>query len=169
MHLASSDFFITSVNLWLYYIIVFAVTTGYSNSSIILVNFVKTDDFDYTLPQELIAQTPIEPRDQSRLMVLNRKDGSIVHRRFSEITDYLHEGDVMVFNDSRVIPARLKGRRTGSGGKVEILLLRRVSAGLWEALVKPGRRLQAGSTVEIPVDSPLNGQTDSTLVAEIIT
>ncbi len=129
--------------------------------------FVKTSDFDYTLPTELIAQIPIEPRDQSRLLVLNRKNGSIVHRRFFEITDYLHAGDVLVFNDSRVIPARLKGRRVGSGGKVEILLLRRVSTGLWEALVKPGRRLQAGSTVEISVDSPLNIQKDKTLVAEI--
>jgi len=131
------------------------------------VNFVKTDDFDYTLPPELIAQIPIEPRDQSRLLVLNRQDGSIVHRRFSEIIDYLHEGDVLVFNDSRVIPARLKGWRTGSGGKVEILLLRRVSAGIWEALVKPGRRLQAGSTVEISIDSPSDNRKDRTLVAEI--
>ena len=127
----------------------------------------KTDDFDYTLPPELIAQIPIEPRDWSRLLVLNRQDGSIVHRRFSEITDYLHEGDVLVFNDSRVIPARLMGRRTGSGGKVEILLLRRISNGLWESLVKPGRRLQAGSTVEISVDLPSGNRTDSTLVAEI--
>ena len=69
--------------------------------------FMRTSDFDYTLPPELIAQNPIEPRDHSRLMVLNRKDGVIEHRRFFEIADYLHEGDVMVFNDSRVIPARL--------------------------------------------------------------
>jgi S-adenosylmethionine:tRNA ribosyltransferase-isomerase len=131
------------------------------------VKYVKTDDFDYTLPPELIAQIPIEPRDQSRLLVLNRQEGSIVHRRFSEITDYLREGDVLVFNDSRVIPARLKGWRTGSGGKVEILLLRRVSAGLWEALVKPGRRLQAGSTVEISVNLPSDNPTDKNLVAEI--
>jgi len=128
---------------------------------------VKTADFDYTLPPELIAQIPIEPRDQSRIMVLNRQDGSIVHRRFFEITDYLHEGDVLVFNDSRVIPARLKGRRTGSGGKVEILLLRRVSTGLWEALVKPGRRLQAGNKVEISVNLPSDNPTNKTLVAEI--
>ena len=69
----------------------------------------KTNDFDYNLPQELIAQTPIEPRDGSRLLVLNRQDGSITHRQFFEITDYLRHGDVMVFNDSRVLPARLKG------------------------------------------------------------
>ena len=122
----------------------------------------KTGDFDYTLPPGLIAQIPIEPRDRSRLMVLNREDGSITHRRFSEITDYLREGDVLVFNDSRVIPARLKGRRQDSGGRVEILLLRRVSTGLWEALVRPGRRLQVGSTVEIQ-----SGTTpDETLTAE---
>ena len=71
----------------------------------------KTSDFDYFLPSELIAQTPVEPRDQSRLMVLNRSDGSIKHHNFFEITDYLRAGDVLVFNNSRVIPARLKGRR----------------------------------------------------------
>src|SRR4030042_6407119 len=100
----------------------------------------KTSDFDYTLPPELIAQTPIEPRDHSRLLVLDRKAGSIEHRRFFEITDYLHEGDVMVFNDSRVLPARLKGKRLESGGAVEILLLRRLGDNAWEGLGKPPRR-----------------------------
>src|SRR4030066_2370450 len=101
----------------------------------------KTSDFDYTLPVELIAQSPIEPRDHSRLMVLHRETGSPEDRKFFEIVDFLRPGDVMVFNDSRVIPARLKGKRRGSGGKVEILLLRRKEPGLWEALVKPARRL----------------------------
>ena len=109
----------------------------------------KTSDFNYSLPLELIAQTPIEPRDQSRLMVLNRSDGSIKHQRFFEIIDYLQEGDVLVFNESRVIPARLSGRKVDSGGKVEILLLRRLDNGVWEALVKPGRRLNIGTSVEI--------------------
>jgi S-adenosylmethionine:tRNA ribosyltransferase-isomerase len=109
----------------------------------------KTSDFDYTLPQEFIAQTPIEPRDHSRLLVLNRRDGSIEHRLFFNIIDYLHPGDVMVFNDSRVIPARLKGKRVGSGGRVEILLLRRLKPNVWEALVKPARRLIEGEKVEI--------------------
>jgi len=109
----------------------------------------KTNDFDYALPPELIAQTPIEPRDNSRLLVLNRKDGSIEHRRFFEITDYLHKGDVMVFNDSRVLPARLKGKRVGSGGVVEILLLRRLGDNIWEGLVKPAKRLQIGAKIEI--------------------
>jgi S-adenosylmethionine:tRNA ribosyltransferase-isomerase len=109
----------------------------------------KTSDFDYTLPQEFIAQTPIEPRDHSRLLVLNRRDGSIEHRLFFNIIDYLRSGDVMVFNDSRVIPARLKGKRVGSGGRVEILLLRRLEPNVWEALVKPARRLIEGEKVEI--------------------
>jgi S-adenosylmethionine:tRNA ribosyltransferase-isomerase len=113
----------------------------------------KTSDFDYALPPELIAQKPIEPRDSSRLMALNRAAGSIEHRRFADICDYLQPGDVMVFNDSRVIPARLKGKRAGSGGKVEILLLRRQEANIWEALVKPARKLQTGARVEITNDS----------------
>jgi S-adenosylmethionine:tRNA ribosyltransferase-isomerase len=109
----------------------------------------KTSDFDYSLPLELIAQTPIEPRDSSRLLVLNREDGSIGHRRFFEITDYLHDGDVMVFNNSRVLPARLKGKREGSGGAVEILLLRRLGENTWEGLVKPAKRLPVGAKIEI--------------------
>lgn len=115
----------------------------------IRVVLMKTSDFDYTLPTGLIAQTPIEPRDHSRLMVLNRRDGSIEHRKFFEIADYLHDGDVLVFNDSRVIPARLRGRKAGSGGRVEILLLRRTDNNVWEALAKPARRLQLGAEVQI--------------------
>jgi S-adenosylmethionine:tRNA ribosyltransferase-isomerase len=109
----------------------------------------KTSDFDYYLPPELIAQTPIEPRDSSRLLIIDRSLGTIAHRHFYDIIEYLHEGDVMVFNDSRVIPARLKGKREGSGGRVEMLLLRRLQPGLWEALVKPARRLHPGDVVEI--------------------
>jgi S-adenosylmethionine:tRNA ribosyltransferase-isomerase len=109
----------------------------------------KTSDFDYHLPPELIAQTPIEPRDHSRLLVLDRGKGSIEHRHFYDIIDYLREGDIMVFNDSRVIPARLKGKRSGSGGKAEILLLRRTDESTWEALVKPARRLHQGVVIEI--------------------
>jgi S-adenosylmethionine:tRNA ribosyltransferase-isomerase len=127
----------------------------------------KTSDFDYTLPQELIAQTPIEPRDRSRLLVLNRTDGSIEHRRFYEIVDYLKNGDVLVFNESRVIPARLKGRRAGSGGKVELLLLRRQDVNVWEALAKPARRLQIGSIVEITDDSLASGYSLPGITAEI--
>ncbi len=109
----------------------------------------KTSDFDYSLPAELVAQTPVEPRDQSRIMVLNRSDGSIEHRRFFDIVDYLRADDVLVFNDSRVIPARLNGRKVDSGGRVEILLLRRLDANVWETLVKPGKRVNIGTGVEI--------------------
>jgi S-adenosylmethionine:tRNA ribosyltransferase-isomerase len=109
----------------------------------------KTSDFDYTLPEGLIAQTPVEPRDQSRLLVLNRNDGSMAHRHFYDIIDYLNPGDVMVFNDSRVIPARLKGKRMGSGGAVEILLLRRLEPNVWNALVKPAKKLVVGEAVSI--------------------
>jgi len=108
----------------------------------------KTSDFDYHLPPELIAQIPTEPRDQSRLMVVSRANGSIEHRRFFEIDEFLHEGDVLVFNDSRVLPARLIGRKEGTRGKVEVLLLRRLSPGLWQTLVKPGRRVRLGTKIE---------------------
>ena len=113
----------------------------------------KTSDFDYYLPPELIAQRPIEPRDHSRLMVLDRRTDSIEHRHFYDILDYLGDGDILVFNDSRVIPARLRGKRVGSGGAVEFLLLRRLETDVWQVLVKPGRRLKIGAIVEIDVDS----------------
>ncbi len=108
----------------------------------------NTSDFDYPLPPELIAQTPAEPRDQSRLLVLRRSDGSTEHRRFSEIVDFLRASDVLVLNDTRVIPARLQGRKS-SGGRVEILLLRRLEPGLWEALVRPSKRIAVGERVEV--------------------
>ena len=108
----------------------------------------RTSDFDYELPRELIAQTPVEPRDRSRLMVLHRRGGSIEHRHFCELPDYLREGDLVVFNDSRVFPARLHGTLSPGGGKVELLLLRRLSPGLWRALVRPGRRMREGAAFE---------------------
>lgn len=108
----------------------------------------RTGDFDYQLPAGLIAQNPVEPRDHSRLMVLHKGGGSIEHRQFFEIVDYLNPGDVLVLNDSRVIPARLKGKRQG-GGRVEFLLLRRLEPGLWEALVKPSNRVAVGEKVEV--------------------
>jgi len=116
----------------------------------------KTSDFSYNLPPELIAQTPVEPRDRSRLMVLNCNKSSIEHRRFSEIADYLRTGDVLVFNDSRVIPARLKGRKVDSGGRVELLLLRQLDNAVWEALVKPAKRVGIGTRIEIN-DSSMAG------------
>jgi S-adenosylmethionine:tRNA ribosyltransferase-isomerase len=111
----------------------------------------KTDDFDYHLPEELIAQTPVEPRDHSRLMVLDRASGNFEHRRFYDLPDYLRPGDVLVFNDSRVIPARLYATRA-SGGSAELLLLRRLEPGRWDALVKPGRRMRQGDTFEASRD-----------------
>ena len=127
----------------------------------------KTSDFDYPLPVELIAQTPIEPRDQSRLMVLNRSEGSIEHRKFFEIIDYLRAGDVLVFNDSRVIPARLSGRKISSGGRVEILLLRRLDANVWEALVKPGKRVNVGTRIEIASGSAVYNSRETKVLAEV--
>ena len=109
----------------------------------------RTSDFDYPLPPELIAQTPAEPRDSSRLMVLDRATGGTEHRRFPDILEYLRPGDLMVFNQSRVIPARLFGVRDDNGGRVEFLLLRREAEGVWEALARPGRRLRPGATVTI--------------------
>jgi S-adenosylmethionine:tRNA ribosyltransferase-isomerase len=109
----------------------------------------KTSDFDYYLPPEYIAQTATEPRDHSRLMVLSRTDGTITHRHFYDLGELLNEGDVLVFNDSRVIPARLIGRKAVTGGRVELLLLRRFGPGLWEALVKPGKRVGQGTMIEV--------------------
>ena len=109
---------------------------------------IRTSDFDYPLPQELIAQTPIEPRDQSRLLVLDRATGTMHHHRFHEIVALLRPGDLLVFNDSRVIPARLRGRKSGSGGQVELLLLHPIEPRLWQALARPGKRLAAGGMLE---------------------
>jgi S-adenosylmethionine:tRNA ribosyltransferase-isomerase len=108
---------------------------------------VNVNQFDYHLPPELIAQTPIEPRHASRLMVINRQTGEITHHRFTDLVDLLQPGDILVANDSRVIPARLYGRKT-SGGKVEILLLKQIDAVCWEVLVG-GKRLRPGVVVEI--------------------
>ena len=109
----------------------------------------RTSDFDYHLPPELIAQTPAEPRDSSRLLTLDRSTGSTEHRRFTDVLDYLRPGDLMVFNQSRVIPARLYGVRDDNGGRVEFLLLRREANGVWEAMARPGRRLRPGATVTV--------------------
>ena len=106
----------------------------------------KTHDFYYDLPEELIAQTPLEKRDASRLMVLNRETGEYCHKHFYDILDYLKPGDCLVMNDSRVLPARLLGHRP-TGGVVEVLLLRDLGDKKWECLCKPGRKMQEGSQV----------------------
>ncbi|MDU1264509.1 MAG: tRNA preQ1(34) S-adenosylmethionine ribosyltransferase-isomerase QueA [Peptostreptococcus sp.] len=106
----------------------------------------KTSDFKYYLPEELIAQVPIKDRSSSRLMVLDKATGEIEHRIFKDIIDYLEEGDCLVLNDTRVIPARLIGEKESSGGRVEFLLLKR-DGELWETLVKPGKRAKIGSRI----------------------
>lgn len=105
----------------------------------------RTSDFSYDLPEELIAQTPIEPRDHSRLLVYHRSDRSIEHRRFDDIVDYLHPGDALVINNTKVIPARLTGEKADSGIPVEVLLLKRLSTTDWETIVRPARRLKTGA------------------------
>ena len=110
----------------------------------------KISDFDYNLPPELIAQTPIEPRDASRLLVLDRATASLAHRHFRDIGEYLRPGDLLIANQSRVIPARLLGRRVVTGGAVEVLLLAErpdLGPDCWETLVRPGRRLHPGDCV----------------------
>ncbi len=106
----------------------------------------KTSDFWYDLPEELIAQTPLEQRDSSRLMVLDKETGCVSHKHFYDIIDYLQPGDCLVMNDSRVLPARLLGHRP-TGGAVEVLLLRDLGDKKWECLCKPGRKMQVGSEV----------------------
>ncbi len=105
----------------------------------------RTDDFDYDLPSGLIAQEPVEPRDSCRLLVLDRASGQIDHRVFSDLPEYVRAGDVVVVNETRVLPARLKGVKDETGGLVEVLLLRERYEGAWECLVKPGRRLKPGA------------------------
>ena len=106
----------------------------------------KTHDFYYDLPEELIAQTPLEQRDSSRLLVLGRNNGEVSHRHFYDVIDYLQPGDCLVMNDSRVLPARLLGHRP-TGGAVEVLLLRDLGNKKWECLCKPGRKMQPGNEV----------------------
>lgn len=118
----------------------------------------KTKDFDYELPDELIAQTPLEKRDASRLMLLDRRTGAVDHSVFSRLPDYLQPGDCLVMNDSRVLPARLFGRRP-SGGAVEVLLLTDLGGGVWECLTRPGRKTPVGTTLQFG---------DGELTAEVV-
>ena len=119
----------------------------------------KTHDFWYDLPEELIAQTPLEKRDTSRLLVMDRKTGDVKHQYFYDIIEHLNPGDCLVMNDSRVLPARLLGHRP-TGGAVELLLLRDLGDKKWECLAKPGRKLQAGQEVIFG-----NGELSATVVA----
>ena len=119
----------------------------------------KTHDFWYHLPEELIAQTPLEKRDSSRLMVLDRKSGQVQHKHFYDIIDFLNPGDCLVMNDSRVLPARLLGQRP-TGGAVELLLLRDLGDGQWECLAKPGRKCTEGQELLFG-----NGELSATVTA----
>lgn len=117
----------------------------------------KTDDFDYHLPEELIAQAPLPIRSDSRLLVYHRKDDSVTHRSFNEISDFFGPDDILVFNDTRVIPARLFGRKK-TGGKVEVLLIREIAADHWEAMVKTSKKIKTG------MNFPLAGEIDATVI-----
>ena len=129
----------------------------------------RTSDFHYELPPELIAQTPIEPRDASRLLVVQRATAELAHRQFFDICEYLRPGDLLVANRSRVIPARLRGYKTDTGGAVEALLLARhpeLGPGCWEALIRPGRRIREGQELRFEAAQP-DGQT-AALTATVI-
>jgi S-adenosylmethionine:tRNA ribosyltransferase-isomerase len=110
------------------------------------------NDFDYNLPIELIAQKPADQREFSRLMVVNRGTGSVEHKHFYDILDYLNKGDCLVLNNSKVLPARLFGMKADTGAKVEFLLIKRKEGDLWETMVKPGKRLKIGDIVEFSED-----------------
>ena len=123
----------------------------------------KTSDFYYDLPQELIAQTPLERRDASRLMTLDKATGAVSHRHFYELPQLLRPGDCLVMNDSRVLPARLIGRRLPGGGACEVLLLTDRGAGRWECLVRPGRKLKPGARVSFGDGSRLTAEVEAEL------
>lgn len=119
----------------------------------------KTSDFYFELPEELIAQDPLEDRSSSRLLVLDKKTGKTEHHIFKEIINYLNPGDCLVINDTKVIPARLIGERVGTGAKIEVLLLKRQENDIWETLVKPGKKMKVGAQVSFG---------DGLLVGEVV-
>lgn len=108
----------------------------------------STDDYDFYLPEELIAQEPLEKRDASRLMVLNRSTGLIQSRRFTDILEYLNSGDMLVVNETKVLPARIYGQRKNTGAKIEVLLLKQLQDNQWETLVKPGKKVKVGDILD---------------------
>jgi S-adenosylmethionine:tRNA ribosyltransferase-isomerase len=109
------------------------------------VTYLEVKDFYFHLPEELIAQHPLEKRDESKLMVVDKKTGALEHKKFKDIVDYFEHGDCLVLNDTRVLPARLIGAKENSGGRMEFLLLKRIDKDSWETLVKPGKRAQIGT------------------------
>jgi len=121
-------------------------------------------DFDFYLPEELIAQDPLEDRSSSRLLVLDKNTGELSHNIFKDVIDYLNEGDCLVINNTKVIPARLIGEKEGTGGKVEVLLLKRHENDIWEALVKPGKKARVGARLSFGV----NEDGEALLIGEVI-
>ncbi len=122
----------------------------------------RSSDFEYALPPDLIAQRPANPRDSSRLMIFNRKTDQVEHRSFRDLPDYLQRGDALVINQTRVIPARIKGRKLPGGGSVEILLLKEINASMWETIVggrglNPGREIEIGEGILATIDADLGG------------
>ena len=117
----------------------------------------KTSDFYYDLPKELIAQDPLEDRSSSRLLVLHRKSGRVEHRVFTDIVEYLRPGDCLVRNNTKVIPARLYGTRVDTGATIELLLLKRMENDVWETLVKPGKKARKGAVISFG-DGILTGE-----------
>ena len=107
----------------------------------------KTDDFDYYLPEELIAQTPLKKRDSSRMLVLDKQNGNIFHKTFSDIIDYLNPGDTLVLNDTKVIPARIIGVKEETGAVIELLLLKNIDDNNWECLTRPAKRVKVGTVI----------------------
>ena len=107
----------------------------------------STDEFDYELPEELIAQTPLEKRDSSKLLVLDKHNGNIFHKNFSDILDYFNEGDTIVLNDTKVIPARIIGTKEETGAVIELLLLKNTNSNIWESLTKPAKRVKVGTII----------------------
>jgi S-adenosylmethionine:tRNA ribosyltransferase-isomerase len=118
----------------------------------------KTDDFDFYLPEELIAQTPLTKRDASKLLVLNKDTGNITHKHFTDIIDYLKEGDVLVLNDTKVIPARLIGSKVDTKAVIELLLLKELGDNVWECLAKPQKRLKIGTIIKFSEKYTLRGE-----------
>ena len=122
----------------------------------------KTDDFDFYLPEELIAQTPLEKRDSSRLLVLDKKTGNISHRHFTDIVDYLQKGDTLVLNDTKVIPARLYGVKEETNAAIEVLLLKDEGNNIWECLTRPAKRIKVGTVISF-VNGKLKARCTSVL------
>ena len=131
-------------------------------------DLLKTESYDYYLPEELIAQKPADKRDNSRLLAYNRADKSIQHKVFHDIIDYLKAGDVLVVNNTKVIPARLYGTKRETNAKMEILLLKRLNLTDWEVLIKPGKRAKIGSIIDISPELSLNVISDTDFGGKVV-